>query len=124
MGVIGARPGDIAGCLAGDDEACQRVYFGYYLFPRLQRLLEQLKLIQTPLPPFPGPGPDPPPYLIHELAPVILRRVFGDPDPQPNVPPGVVLKTTARFREGLAALIQELDKDIERLQKKDKLGPI
>ena len=120
MGVIGARPGDIAACLGGDDEACQRVYFGYYLFPRLQKLLEQLKLIQTPLPPLPGPGPDPPPFLLQELAPVILRPVFGDPDPQPNVPPDVVLKATVTFRDGLVALTKELDKNIERLKKKVK----
>jgi hypothetical protein len=77
MGVISARPGDFVRCLVLNDQAaCRRIYIGYWLWPRLQKLLEDLEVLQ-PLPkpwPEPWPRPDPPPDRLEELIPVLLGQ--------------------------------------------------
>jgi hypothetical protein len=114
MGVLGARPGDITNCLfGGNRDACQRVYFGYYLWPRLQRLLEQLEMLPAPVPPWPEPDPS---QLLEELVPMLLAPYLGDPDPQPNIPVDVRREITVKFRESLQALVKELDEGIVRLE--------
>lgn len=115
MGVLGARPGDITNCLfGGNRDACQRVYFGYSLWPRLQRLLEQLEMLPAPVPPW--PGPDPSPWLLRELVPVLLAPYLGDPSPQPNLPVDVRREMIVKFRDGLQGLVRELDEEIRRLE--------
>ncbi len=121
MKTLGARPGDIRDCLlGGNTDACRRVYFGYYLWPRLQNLLEQLKLIHSPIPPRPWPEPDPSPWLLQELVPVLLAPYLGDPNPQPNLPIDSQLKTMIDFRNGLQDFVKELDNEIESLEKRAK----
>jgi hypothetical protein len=61
MGVLGTtRPGDLTKCLwLNDRAACERVFFGFYLWPRLQKLLEELELVRE-IQIIPIPRPDPP----------------------------------------------------------------
>ena len=121
MTVLGARPGDIGDCLiGGSSAACERVYFGYYLWPRLQRELEELELLpHSPLPVPPGPGPDPT-WLLQELVPVLLASHFGNPNLKPALPVAFRLQVTTKFRDGLMRLVADLDKEIEQLKIKPK----
>lgn len=121
MRIIGAQPGDIADCLfGGNQEACQRVYFGYYLWPRLQRMLEELELLVVPLPG--PPGPDPQPWLTQELVAVLLAGmlsdsgVVSDSNPLPAIPVESRLQVVIKFRDGLKRLVREFDMEIEQLQ--------
>ncbi len=119
MRIFGAYPGDIQAALAGDDDAKRRVVFGYYLFPRMLRELERLKLIRTPIPPLPSPPPDQheAAAMLHALAPALLRAELGVPNPQQKTASRAALEATVAFRDGLVALSKELDKDIERWSK-------
>ena len=122
MGVLGAEPGDLVSCLfGGSSDACRRVYFGYYLWPHLQNMLEQLELIRTPVPSPPRPQPDPSPWLLHELVPILLAPHFGDPSPQPSLPAEFRLETTIKFRDGLQAVVKVLDEEIKGLGKVAKV---
>lgn len=119
MGVLGARPGDLVDCLlGGDPEACERVYTGYYLWPRVQRLLEEFELPPPSPPPvrLPRPQPDPVPSLLRELVPLLLAPYLGEPNPEPNLPPEVRLQTTIKFRDRLQGLVKELDEEIRELE--------
>jgi hypothetical protein len=132
MGIIGARPGDISKCLshlksspgsppdAEAKEACRRVIFGFFLFPRLQRELENLKLLEPELlhPPKPWPEPDPPPIL-NELAQLLLAPHFGEPNPQPSHNIKARLETTKAFQQGLQNVVAQLEEEIERLEKQE-----
>jgi len=124
MGVLGAYPGDLTSCLfGGDSGACRRVYFGYYLWPHLQRMLEQMELIHPHIPFPPPPQPDPSPWLMQELVSVLMAQVMGDPSPQPNIPRELRLETTIKFRDGLQTLVRELDADIKILGK-ERRSPV
>jgi hypothetical protein len=113
VGVLRASPHDWRTCLIDhNQEACERIYVGYVLFPRLQHELERLKLIKEEFP-FP-PGPDPGP-LIEAIAP---RLLFGEPNPQPSLSSKVRLETTTRFRDALQNVVEQLDQEIGQLKKK------
>jgi hypothetical protein len=82
-----ALQGDVPLCVFwGNGGACGRVYWTYYLWPRLWRVIaELLKKIELPQPIVPpGPGPDPSPYLASDLIPLLLAPHLGDPNPQPS----------------------------------------
>jgi hypothetical protein len=118
MGILGASPVDIQKCFfAKDEEACERVFFGYILFPLLQRELERIKLLASDLLPPPKPPlPDPPP-IAPELAAVLLRpHIVGDKT-SPGLDADVRLAATRKFREGLANVGKRLDEEIDRLEK-------
>ena len=119
MPILGAREGDIRNCLFGNDkDACRRVYFGYYLWPRLQKVLDKLELIRTPIPQGPWPEPDPKEWSVQELMPLLLARHFGDTDPKPNLPLELRLETTMKFRDGMKELTKELDQEIKELEQR------
>lgn len=112
MRILGARLGDIVRCVYWhDEEACERVVTGYYLWPRLWDIFEELEPIPLPVPPI--PGPDPPPELLQELTAVLLASHFGV---QPSLPSGARLQATIKFRDRLQQLVSELDEEIEELQ--------
>lgn len=115
MGILGARSGDLGACLAGDDAACRRVMFGYFVFPHLQHLLEKLKLAELPQIVFPEPRPDPPPFNRLEEAMPIFLAVLGDPNPQPSIL-DARLDALKTFRDGLDDLRESLDKDIKSIE--------
>jgi len=119
MGVLGTLPGDLRDCLLGrSQEACERVYIGYYLWPRLQRSFEELLQI-PPSPLFPGPRPDLPPWTIQELTLLLLAPYFKeDPDPMPIFPPELRLQAMVKFRDGLQKFVEELDKEIEQIKQR------
>jgi hypothetical protein len=116
MGILGALPGDIAACIYGhDQDACERVYWGYYLWPRLQRLLEELELLAHPPLPIP-PGPDPSVSLLQELASVLIAPHLVGPNPEPALPLELRLQVTIKFRDGLLRHVEQLNKEIGQLE--------
>lgn len=122
MGVIGARHGDVAACLAGNQDACERVAWGYFVFPHIQRVFEELKLMHPPDPIIPRPPfPDPPPYLGEELISVLLAPAFGDPSPQPNLV-DARLNALKKTLNGLDDLKSGLESEIERVSELSEAG--
>ncbi len=119
MRVLGALPGDLGKCLyGGDRDACDRVYFGYWLWPRLQHMLEELELLRPPVPPGPlGVESGLTSSLLQELVPVLLAPYLGNPEPQPNLPLEARLQTTIKFRDGLRGFVKVLDEEIMELKK-------
>lgn len=115
MRVICARQGDIADCfVTGNRDACERVIWGYYICPRLQKMLEALE--QGPVPWPPPPGFDDSQGLLQELVPVLLAPLLAGPNPQPALPPELRLHAFIKFRDGLQKFTAELDMEIEQLQ--------
>lgn len=119
------QPGDFRRCLGvpKDKAACHRIYWTFYLWPRLQRELERMWPKKKPPIPEPDPGPltpDPSPWLAHELAPVLVAQLLGEPGPQPSISAEVRLETTKAVRGGLAGFVDQLDEEIERLEKQSR----
>ena len=125
MGVLGAQPGDFARCfgLPPDEEACERIIIGYYLFPKLQHLLEQLELIQVPVPPRPWPPNHSPDWLLHELVPLLLAPCFGGGTTQSALSAQLRLETTIKFRDAMKQFVKQLDEEIKELERRPKGKP-
>ena len=116
-----ARHGDLSRCmgtLPPDHAACRRIYWTYYLWPRLQKELEHL-LTPKKKPPIPDPGPLMPgnPQLATELASALLAERLGEPNPQPSISAELRIEVTKSVREGIAGFAKQLDEEIEQLGK-------
>lgn len=116
-----ARHGDFSRCLGTlppDHAACRRIYWTYYLWPRLQKELERL-LTPKKEPPIPNPGPLTPgdPRLSQELASVLLTQLLGEPNPQPTISAELRFEVAKEVREGLSGFAKQLDKEIAQLEK-------
>ena len=108
-------------CRAGDREACQEIYYRWYLLPRLEDDIGNL--MPEPVIVLPLPQPDPPP-IIEQLVEIreISHLLLGDPSPQPNIVNiEDQLKTTIKFRDALQNTIKSLDEDINSLKQKQKM---
>lgn len=112
-------------CKNGDKDACARLYFIYWLSPRIEHMLKKLAggvaliplLVPVPL------RPDPPPEIdagfLRERA--VVKVVLGDPNPQPNIfPREVRLKTTIALRDAMMKMVESLNADIESLGEQKK----
>ena len=124
--VLGAYPGDVQACLNGDQEACDRVYFGYYVWPYLMKMLERMDIELIPKPPEPVPpwskfdfqhkGIDS--FIKADPHPQPSSPVRTDPHPQPNLPAiKARLEAATKFRDGLQELVTGIDKEIIELKK-------
>jgi hypothetical protein len=109
-----------AACKNGNKDACERLYFIYWLSPRLEKMLKKLSggvaIAPLLLPPIPGPDPGPEidAGFLRERA--VVQAVLGDPNPQPNIfPREVRLKATITLRDGLTKMVESLNADIETL---------
>lgn len=109
-----------AACRNGNKDACERLYFIYWLSPRLEKMLKKLSggvaIAPLLLPPIPGPDPGPEidAGFLRERA--VVQAVLGDPNPQPNIfPREVRLKATITLRDGLTKMVESLNADIETL---------
>lgn len=116
MGVLGVRP-DLGACLAGDDEACERTYFASYLWTRLQKELEKMRLAEFPPVILPFPRPDPPPYeYLRELAAghpqSDVRRTqptAQHPRDTAQHPRDIHVSALSRLLEGLESFSKEIE---------------
>ena len=121
MPILGSYPGDVLKCLQSrrpGSPACRRVYFGYYLWPRLAKILEAIDL--QPSPPAPSESQarlESVPQLLEDLIALHLQPHFGDPSPQPSFPVEMRVKVTTELRDGLAKLVEELDHEIAHFRK-------
>lgn len=85
MTVLGAYDGDIELALGGDEEAAYRVTFGYYVWPHLVKWLKRAKLLAETDPRNHIPVLPPGPLSGKDFAALMIRPLYGDPDPQPNL---------------------------------------
>ena len=80
----GVRAGDFHLAVLGDHNARDRVTFGYYVWPHFVRWLKRVKLLGETDPRDLIPTP-PGPVSVEALGFLMIRPLYGDPDPQPNL---------------------------------------
>ena len=109
-------------CLAGDRKACEKIYYWYWEYPRLEKILQKLTggvTIGPLLPPRPEPGPDPAPIFDPEFLREreLVHAVLGDPNPQPSIfSLETRLGASIALRDALAKMGESLAADIQKLQ--------
>ena len=109
----------LAACTNGDKNACETIYYRYWLFPRLEKILKKLSggvVIVPLLPPLPGPDPAP---IVDSGFPRergVVQAVLGSPNPQPNIfSRDVRLRTSIALRDALTKMAESLNADIQTL---------
>lgn len=112
---LGVRPGDFTDAIVYQDpDAIDRVTFGFYVWPHFLRWLKRIKLLGETDPRDLIPVP-PEPVSQTDLGAILLRPLYGDPDPQPSL-------VAARVRmleeaiSGLGELKELLTAELERVK--------
>lgn len=125
-----ALPGDAGLCLQlGPGSAqCSRVYWTYYLWPRLEKTLQDSLRI-PPVVILPIPQPDPPPFSAvldvsaHLRERGLAQAVFAETSAaSPRIALSVRLEAAGRLREALQASIKALDAEIDELKRQEIAG--
>lgn len=115
----------LGACKNGNKDACEKIFFIYWLSPRLEHMLKKLSggVAIAPLLVPPLSGPDPGPEIdagfLRERA--IVRAVLFDPEPQPNIfSREVRLKTTIALRDAMTKMVESLKADIDHLGREEQ----
>lgn len=101
-------------CRAGDASACKKIYFYYYVLPRIEHMFRQFELDPPIVIPRPRPQPDPVPYdrLIGELQLFENLALSDGFDKFLTASPKLRLETLNNLKSEIANWSHQIEEDI------------